>query len=93
MYVGVLEVKVKVIDAITLKDKRQVLKSVFDRVRNKFDFSPGEVGEQEMINLSIWGFSCVSNSYSFTEQRLNSLLNFLENDYRFEIIEIRRDIY
>lgn len=92
MYVGILEVNVKIIDAFNLKDKRQVLRSVFDRVRRKLDFSPGEVGDEAMINLSTWGFSCVSNSYSHVEKRLNTLVNFLEDDYRFEILEVRREI-
>ncbi len=93
MYVGVLEVKIRIFDAFTLKDKRQVIKSVLDKSRGKFEFANGEVGEEDLVNLSILGFSCVSNSYSHTERRLERLLNFLEDDYRFEIIEVERKIY
>lgn len=92
MYVGVLEINIKISEAYNLKDKRKVVRSVFDKVRRKFDFSTGEVGNVDMINLSTWGFSCVSNSYSHVEKRLNSLINFLEEDYRFEILDVRRDI-
>ncbi len=92
MYVGVLEVRVKLAEAFNLKEKRQVVKSVFERVKNKFNFSSGEVGDEEIINLSSWGFACVSNSYSHTEERIEKLVNFLEMDFRFDIIELRREI-
>lgn len=92
MYIGVLEVRVRIDQAFNLKEKRQVIKSVFDKVKRKYDFSPGEVEDQDVVNLSGWGFACVSNSYSYTEKRLEKLENFLENDLRFEILEIRREI-
>lgn len=92
MYVGILEVRVKVLDSINLKDKRRIFKSVFEKVKHKYNFSTAEVGEEDMINLGNMGFTCVSNSYSHIEDRLNKLESYLDNDFRFEILEIRRDI-
>ncbi|NLW42517.1 MAG: DUF503 domain-containing protein [Tissierellia bacterium] len=92
MYVGILEVQIKLDEAFTLKDKRQVIKSVFERVKKRHNFSTGEVRDLSLINLSSWGFVCVSNSYSHTEERLNKLEEFLQMDFRFEIIEVRREI-
>ncbi len=92
MYVGILEVRIKLAEAFNLKEKRQVVKSVFERVKHRFNFTSGEVGDEKIINLSSWGFACVSNSYSHTEERLEKLINFLEEDFRFDIIEIRREI-
>ena len=92
MYVGILYVHIRVTEAFNLKDKRRVLKSVFDKVRNKFQFSAAEVGQMEMINISEMGFSCVSNSYSHIEDRLSSLEKFLEEDFRFEILSMESDI-
>ena len=92
MYVGVLELEIKIYEAFNLKDKRKVLKSVFDKVLRKYNFSCAEVENLEMINLASLGFSCVSNSYSHLEERLDSLIKFLDDDYRFEIINLERDI-
>ncbi|MFB0972119.1 MAG: DUF503 domain-containing protein [Tissierellia bacterium] len=92
MYVGIMKVQVKLDEAFTLKDKRQIIKSVFERVKQKHNFSTGEVRDLDLINLSNWGFACVSNSYSHTEERLNKLEEFLQMDFRFEIIEVRREI-
>lgn len=92
MYVGILKVRVKIFESFSLKDKRMVLRSVFQKTINKFKFSCGKVGDEDLINLSTFGFSCVSNCYSHLEERLDTLLNFLEEDYRFEIIDVRREI-
>lgn len=93
MYVGVLKVAIRIIEAFSLKDKRRILRSVFEKTRTKFQFSCGEVDNEDIINFSTFGFSCISNSYSHVEERLNTLINFLEEDFRFEIVDVRREIY
>ena len=47
MIVGVLTLQVSVFDAMTLKDKRRVIKSLKDRIANKFNASIAEVGLME----------------------------------------------
>lgn len=92
MYIGAVEIRVRILDALNLKDKRKIIKSVFDRVKSRYHFSYGEIKDLEIINLSTWGFSCVSNSYSHCESCVENLINFLEKDFRFEILEIRDEI-
>lgn len=92
MYVGILEIEIRILDALTLKDKRRVVKSTMDKVRHKFNVSCGEMDHLDMINLSSLGFACVSNNYTHAENMIDKLEEFLRDDYRFEIIEIRRDI-
>ena len=45
-----------------------------------------------MINLSSLAFVCVSNSNKHLEERLDKLEHFLEDDFRFEIIESNSEI-
>lgn len=92
MYVGAIQVQIKILEAFSLKDKRRVIKSVFEKTSKKYNFSCGEIGDLEIINLASLGFACVSNSYSHVEARLNTLIEYLDNDYRFEIVDIGRDI-
>ncbi|MDO5028837.1 MAG: DUF503 domain-containing protein [Bacillota bacterium] len=92
MYVGALQVQIRILEAFSLKDKRRVLKSVCEKTSRKYDFSCAEVGDLELINLASLGFSCVSNSFSHVDDRLNTLIEYLDNDYRFEIVNIGRDI-
>lgn len=92
MYVGVLKIKIKICEAFNLKDKRRVIKSTFDKVSKIYNFSCAEVENLDIINLGSLGFSCVSNSHSHLEERLDQLIKFLDDDYRFEIINLEREI-
>ena len=47
MIVGSLQVRLLVREARSLKDKRQVLQSIKDRLRNQFNVSVAEVDAQE----------------------------------------------
>lgn len=91
-YIGIMQIRIKIESAFSLKDKRQVVRSILERVEHRFKFSAGEVGDMEIINLSSLAFVCVSNSSKHIEERLNKLKNFLEDDFRFEIIKIRNEM-
>ena len=43
MVIGSLEVRLLVRESRTLKDKRQVIRSILDRLRSQFNISAGEV--------------------------------------------------
>lgn len=92
MYIGSLEIAIKIETAYSLKEKRHIIKSVLERVKSRFNFSAAEVGEQEIRNYSVLGFSCVTNEKKHTTKMLDELERFLENDYRFEILDFRREI-
>ena len=47
MVVGSLEVRLRVREARSLKDKRQVVRSIVDRLRNGFNVSVAEVDAQD----------------------------------------------
>ena len=59
MIVGSLKVRLLLRQARTLKDKRQVVQSIKDRLRNAFDVSVAEVGEQDNRRVAVLGFALV----------------------------------
>ena len=59
MIVGSLRVRLLIREARTLKDKRQVVQSIKDRLRNAFDVSVAEVAEQDNRQLAVLGFALV----------------------------------
>jgi uncharacterized protein YlxP (DUF503 family) len=77
MHVGTLEVTIHVPEARSLKDKRQVVKSILDRMRNHFQVSAAEVGEQDLLQLATLGFSCASGSHHHAEEVMTKILDAL----------------
>jgi uncharacterized protein YlxP (DUF503 family) len=59
MHVGTLRVRLLIREARTLKDKRQVLQSIKDRLRNQFNVSVAEVAHQDHRQLAELGVAMV----------------------------------
>jgi uncharacterized protein YlxP (DUF503 family) len=61
MIVGSLRVRLLVRESRSLKDKRQVVRSIKDRLRNGFNVSVAEVDAQDHRQLAVLGLAMVSN--------------------------------
>ena len=59
MVVGTLEVRLLVRESRTLKDKRQVVRSVLDRVRAGFNVSAAEVDTHDDVKVATLAFAAV----------------------------------
>ena len=96
MNVGVAKVNLRLPENMSLKGKRQVLKSVTSRVRNKFDVAIAEVDDNDSWRLATVGICCISNNKRHTNQVLSRVVDFIEKarfeveilDYEIEIIDV-----
>jgi uncharacterized protein YlxP (DUF503 family) len=96
MNVGVCQISLRLPENLSLKGKRQVLKSITTRVRNKFNVSVAEVDNHELWQLATIGICCVSNEKRHTDQVLSKVVDFVANsrfeveilDYEIEILSI-----
>lgn len=62
----------------TLKEKRQIVKSITARVHNLFEVAIAEVAENDRWQIAKLGVSCVSNSAQHAAQMLERVLRFIE---------------
>ena len=96
MNIGVCKVSLRLPENMSLKGKRQVLKSITSRVRNKFDVAVAEVDDNDNWQLATLGVCCISNNRRHTNQVLSRVFNFISNarfeaeilDYEIEIIDV-----
>ena len=77
MTIGVLELRLAIREALTLKDKRQVIKSVKDRIREQFNVSVAEVGRQDARQHSEMAVAVVATDGRFAEQVLSQVVNLI----------------
>ena len=54
MIVGIMQVELMIYDAMTLKDKRRVVKSIKDRVAHEFNVSIAEVDALDVHRKAFW---------------------------------------
>lgn len=86
MIVGTLEVKLLLREARTLKDKRQVISSVKDRLRNHFNVSVAEVDQQDNRQLAVLGIAMVSNEAHHLKTALGQILEALRSHPVAELV-------
>jgi uncharacterized protein YlxP (DUF503 family) len=72
--VGVLRITLYIHGASSLKDKRQVLRKVIDRVRARYNVAVAEVGEQDIWQTAVVGVCAVANDHSFVNEVLDKVV-------------------
>jgi len=78
MYIGALQLTLRIPLSASLKDKRQVVQSVLQRVRNKFEVAAAEIATLESWQVATIGVSCVSNSARHVEDVLEHVRRYIE---------------
>jgi uncharacterized protein YlxP (DUF503 family) len=71
--IGVLTLELRIDHAHSLKDKRQIVKSLKERLRRKFNVSVSEIEDQDLHNSSVIAAVTVSPSRPFAEKILQSV--------------------
>lgn len=77
MIVGTLRVRLLLREARTLKDKRQVVNSIRDRLRNSFNVSIAEVENQDNPRSIVLGFAMVCNETHPIKKTLGEIVDAL----------------
>jgi uncharacterized protein YlxP (DUF503 family) len=74
MPVGLLTLELHIPDARSLKDKRQVLRSLKDRLRGQFNVAVAELEYHETWQRSVVGIVTLSNEERHVEESLQKVL-------------------
>jgi uncharacterized protein YlxP (DUF503 family) len=79
MPVGLLTLEIYIPDAHSLKDKRQVLRSLKDRLRARFNVAVAELDHNDNWQRAQIGVVTLSNNAAHVEQSLQTVFNEAEN--------------
>lgn len=92
MIIGSLRVRLLIREARSLKDKRQVVKSVKDRLRNAFNVSVAEVEAQDHRQLVVLGVAMVGNEVKHVQAVLMEILAGLRGHPVAELLDHEMDV-
>jgi uncharacterized protein YlxP (DUF503 family) len=79
MTVGSLRVRLLIRESRSLKDKRQVLNSIKDRLRNRFNVAVAEVEDQDHRQLAVLGVATVGAEAEQVRTTLEQILSALRS--------------
>lgn len=87
MLVGTLVVQVYIPSSTSLKDKRQVVKSVIHRVQNRFNVSVVELNNEDLWQRATVGVAIAGDNQEYIQRQLQLVLNFMDGEPRWEILQ------
>lgn len=93
MHIGTLTVVLYLHAAESLKDKRQVVKSLIETTRQKFNISIAEVDDLDKWRKATIGIAFVSNDKSYVNRVLDKVVNTLESNPAVEVGEVELELF
>lgn len=92
MRVGRCRLQLHIPDSNSLKDKRRVLDSLTDRLRQKYNISVAEVGDNDVWRTATLGVACLANDRRFVEAVLNKVVNFVETQPQVTLLDWEMEV-
>ena len=90
MPVAKLTVELSIPHAQSLKDRRQVVRSIKDKLRHGFNVSVAELDDANLWNRATLGFAAISKSSDYLNGQMKELddaINRLTNTLGAEIVD------
>jgi uncharacterized protein YlxP (DUF503 family) len=93
MFIGVCHIEIHVPDSGSLKTKRHSLRSLKDRIRNKFNVSVAEVEDNDLWQKATLAVAVVSNDKSHLNQTLDHVLNLVRSVPEISLLDYHIEIF
>jgi len=87
MVVGAARVELHVHGSQSLKQKRGVVRSITQRVRNRFNVSVAEVGGQDTWQRAVLGLATAAGESETARRRLEKAIDFIEDLHLAEVVD------
>ena len=86
-------VTIRIASAQSLKDKRSVVRSLVERLRQRLHLSAAEVSLQDHVQSAQIGFAVVSGDRGVARHTADKAIRFVEDELigRAEILDVIRD--
>lgn len=92
MHIGVCTLHLRLLESRSLKEKRRAIKSIKDKIRNKFNVSIAEIDRMDEWQWAILGVACVSNDARFTNSILSKIVDFINGTRMVELVDYEIEI-
>lgn len=86
MTIGFLKLDIYLPGANSMKDKRSVVNSIKNRVRNKYNVSIAEIGANNYWGKVSLGIATVNDSYNIVSNTLDDIEKFIETNFSVVIM-------
>ena len=81
MKILILRVTIIIHGAVSLKDKRRVIRAIKDRIWSKFRASISEIAEHDVKQKAVLGIVYISNEKNLLERIMNKMINLIDESF------------
>ena len=92
MVIGLCHLELLLEGNFSLKGKRQVVKSIVDRARQRFNISIAEVEDQELWQKAVLGVCTVANDRQRVNSILDKVVSFIEKTNLAQVTDSQIEI-
>ena len=75
-----------------MKGKRRVIRAIKDRLKNKFNVSVAEVGDQDVWQNIHLGIAAVNSDAQYLDGLFKQVVNFIDNLHLAEMTDCQTEI-
>lgn len=87
MLVGCCSLKFFLHGNNSLKEKRRITKSIKDRIKNKFNISIAEIGDQDVWQNLHLGIVAVGSDFKYLDGLMNKVVESIDNMHLAEMTD------
>lgn len=92
MKILVVKVQLRASWVHSLKEKRMVVKSIVQKLKNKFNVSVGEIENQDIHQSIVIGISGICSNNAIADSTFENIIKFIEFNSDAEIIDVYKEI-
>ena len=92
MNILIMEITLRASWVNSLKEKRMIVKSIIQKLKNKFNISVAEIGEQDVHKTIVIGIAAICGSSAQADSAMEHIITFVESNTDAEIIDIESEI-
>lgn len=89
VHVGMLTLRLDLPGIRSLKEKRGIVKSLLQRVQQRFQVASAEVGYLDWWQTTSLGFAVIGNDTALLQSRLQQVVEFIAEDGRGVMVDFR----
>jgi hypothetical protein len=91
MVIAVLTLQLHFPESGSLKDKRLVLRSLMDRLQNRFNVSVAEVEDRDLWQSSVLVLAHVNTGRPDAESTLQAVLNLVDAESSVQVVDAQTE--
>jgi uncharacterized protein YlxP (DUF503 family) len=92
LYVGQCTLDLHVPNCQSLKEKRRVIKSIKERLKNRYNVSVCEFGDLSLWQRTQLGIVTCGNERTIVDSTIKTVINFLERVHTVTLLDVKQRV-